>query len=80
MTETSDLLELAGYVHSGRARQVRKTAGLTTASLARDRGVTAATVARWETGAVQPPRVHALAWLKLLRRIDATVKEMTADG
>jgi DNA-binding transcriptional regulator YiaG len=78
MTETTDLLELAGYIHSGRARRIRKTAGLSTESLARDLGVTAATVARWETGAVQPPRVHALAWLRLLRRIDATVKGMTA--
>lgn len=77
MSETADLLELSRYIRSGRARSLRKDAGLTTESLARDLGVTAATVARWETGAVAPPRTHALAWLKLLRSIEAAVKGMS---
>jgi len=80
MSETEALLELSRYIRTGRARKVRKAAGLSTESLARDLGVTAATVARWETGAVTPPRAHALAWLKLLRLIDTAVREVPGDG
>ena len=69
MTETSDLLELAGLIESGEARRIRESAGITTESIGADLGVSAATVARWETSAIGPSRRHALAWLKLLRSI-----------
>jgi DNA-binding transcriptional regulator YiaG len=74
MSETADLLRLAGWVKAGQARAIRKDAGLTAGSVATDLGVSASTVAKWETGKVTPPRARALAWLRLLREIDATVK------
>lgn len=69
MTETSDLLDLAGLIRSGDARKIRESAGITTETIAADLGVSAATVARWETGKIPPSRRHAIAWLALLRKI-----------
>jgi DNA-binding transcriptional regulator YiaG len=69
MTETSDLLDLAGLIRSGDTRKIRESAGITAETIAADLGVSAATVARWETGAFPPSRRHALAWLVLLRQI-----------
>jgi DNA-binding transcriptional regulator YiaG len=69
MTETSDLLDLAGLIRTGDARKIRESAGITTETIAADLDVSAATVARWETGAISPSRRHAIAWLTLLRQI-----------
>jgi len=81
MTETSDLLDLAGLIRSGDTRKIRESAGLTSASLAADLGVSAATVVRWETGAHPPSRTHAIAWLALLRQIrDANTTARPRQG
>lgn len=71
MTETSDLLDLAGLIRSGDARRIREDAGITAGTIAADLGVSAATVSRWETGTHPPTREHAIAWLRVLRQIGA---------
>jgi DNA-binding transcriptional regulator YiaG len=80
MSETSDLIELSRYIRTGRARSIRESAGIAAESIAADLGVSAATVRRWETGDVTPARTHALGWLKLLRAIDASLREVQGNG
>ena len=79
MTETGDLLELAGLIRTGEARRIRETACLTAQTVAADLHVSPPTIGRWERGDIAPSRDHALAWLRLLRRIRAATKGH-ADG
>lgn len=80
MSETLDLVELDRLARSGDARRIRRTARVPVRTLAADLGVTPATVNRWETGKIAPSRANAVAWLRLLRDIQASQEGAGTDG
>ncbi len=80
MSETTDLVELRRLILTGEARRIRRDAGLAAATVAADVRVTKATLNRWETGKVTPLRHHAIAWLKVLRDIQAAQEGENTDG
>jgi transcriptional regulator with XRE-family HTH domain len=55
----------------GRARVIRESAGFSAAELARELGVPASTVCRWEKGERVPRPANAARWAELLRRMSA---------
>lgn len=71
MTEHDVLLlsQVRAAASSGRARQARKTAGITQAELAAALGVSQTTVALWETGRRRPRGEAALKYARVLRRL-----------
>jgi transcriptional regulator with XRE-family HTH domain len=66
-----DLLELHQMVASGRARELRESAGLSASALARDLDVTTGALTRWEQGLRFPQRANARRYAKILRRLAA---------
>ncbi len=71
MASTDDIartvaIVAAGHVVSGEARNMRLAAGLSLGEVGKATGVTADTVAMWETGTARPTTQQALAWLSLV--------------
>ena len=76
--EMSDVLAAAQVradLRSGRAREIRKRAGLTQADVARAVGVVQPTVAAWEAGRRVPPASYALKLADLLWKLDKLSRE-----
>jgi len=65
----AEALELAEWISSGRAREIRRAAGLTCLAVAGEVGVSESTVGRWENGQKFPGPVHAAAYHALLTRL-----------
>lgn len=74
MNETENMLELRRYVQGGRARDIRRAARVPVRAVAADLGVTRTVINKWETGRVTPSPAHAVAWLRLLRKMETAVK------
>jgi transcriptional regulator with XRE-family HTH domain len=55
----------------GGARTIRESAGFSASEIAREMGVSASAVSRWERGERTPQREAAKAWAELLRRLSA---------
>jgi DNA-binding transcriptional regulator YiaG len=71
MTTTLDpsfakLVEVRAAVRSGKARQLRESAGISQAEVAAAIGVTPAAVSRWEAGARKPTGLAAQRYAQLL--------------
>jgi DNA-binding transcriptional regulator YiaG len=60
---------LPALLESGRARQIRETAGLSSPALARQLDVSPAAVTRWETGTRRPLGANARKYARLLSRL-----------
>lgn len=76
--ELSDMLAAAQVradLRSGRAREIRRRAGLTQAAVGRVVGVGQATVAAWETGRRVPGAAHAARLAELLWRLERLARE-----
>lgn len=76
--EMSDVLAAAqarADLQSGRAREIRKRAGLTQADVARACGVGQPTVASWEAGRRVPPTKYAVKLAELLWQLDRLTRE-----
>ena len=56
---------------SGNARLIREACGLSASEVARELGVSPATVSRWERGERSPRGKPAEEWAALLRRLAA---------
>jgi hypothetical protein len=65
------VLELREWVASGRAREIRLSAGRTCKAVAAELGVAESTVGRWEAGRQAPGDRDAAAWHALLTRLAA---------
>lgn len=66
-------LELRAWLASGRATDIRKCAGLSRSSVARDLSVAESALWRWEHGHRTPRGLHAAAYYRLLARLAARV-------
>jgi DNA-binding transcriptional regulator YiaG len=72
MTNTIDaLLDLPALLESGRARQLRENAGLSSPEMARQLDVSPAAVTRWEQGVRRPLGANARKYARLLSRLAA---------
>ena len=67
----NDLVDLVDLIKSGRARQLRESAGISASNLARDLEVTTGAVIRWETGERTPRGANARRYARALRRLAA---------
>jgi DNA-binding transcriptional regulator YiaG len=65
----AEALELTAWISSGRAREIRRAAGLTCLAVAGEVGVSESTVGRWENGQKFPGPAHAAAYHALLTRL-----------
>jgi DNA-binding transcriptional regulator YiaG len=65
----AEVLELREWISSGRAREIRRAAGLTCLAVAGRVGVSESTVERWETGRNFPGDPEAAAYHALLTRL-----------
>lgn len=63
--------EVCDWINSGRARELRESAGLTQGEVARDCEVTQVAVLRWERGERRPRGRNALAYHRVLARLAA---------
>jgi DNA-binding transcriptional regulator YiaG len=66
-----DLQDLADLIKSGRARQLRESAGISASNLARELEVTTAAVIRWESGTRKPQGANARRYARALHRLAA---------
>ncbi|HEV8278321.1 MAG TPA: helix-turn-helix transcriptional regulator [Streptosporangiaceae bacterium] len=64
-----DLLELRSLIESGRAQELRESAGLSATALALDMGVNPSQVLRWEQKQRFPNGANARKYAKTLRRL-----------
>jgi DNA-binding transcriptional regulator YiaG len=62
-------LELRAWLTSGRAIGIRKDAGLSRSSVARDLNVAESALWRWEHGHRIPRGLHAAAYYRLLNKL-----------
>lgn len=70
---TSHLVDLTHAVRIGRdgsAKLLRNQAGVSAAAVGSACGVTASTISRWENGRRRPTGPQAVAWVRLLRRLE----------
>jgi DNA-binding transcriptional regulator YiaG len=66
-----ELLDLPGLLESGRARQLREGARLTTVAMARQLDVSPSAVTKWELGMRLPKGANARKYARLLSRLAA---------
>jgi DNA-binding transcriptional regulator YiaG len=69
MSTIDELLDLADMLKSGRARQLRESAGISASNLARELQVTTGALTRWETGERTPQGVNARRYARALHRL-----------
>ncbi len=62
-----------------RRRQIRLAVGVTLREIAEEIGVGTLTVSQWERGISRPRFEHAIAYRKLLERLEALAAELHSD-
>jgi DNA-binding XRE family transcriptional regulator len=72
------LIEGRKAVSTGSGQRLREQAGLSQSELARLAGVTPAAVCRWEAGERTPSETAAIAYAKVLRRLEELTERVTA--
>jgi len=62
----------------GEAHRIREAAGLSLAEVAGAVGISIAALSRWETGHRRPSGAPAVAWARLLAKLEGATGEPTA--
>ena len=72
MSELEDLVRVRRLTATGTAKAIRVGAGVSLRELAREVGVGAPTICRWELGQRTPRGEKAVAYVDVLDRLQAT--------
>jgi transcriptional regulator with XRE-family HTH domain len=83
--EICDLAEAVRISRDGSAKALRLALGIAAAAIGMPCGVTPSAISRWENGLRRPRGEAAVAWVRLLRRLEdqegpSSVMNNTADA
>jgi transcriptional regulator with XRE-family HTH domain len=70
------LIEARSAAESGRGKRLREAAGLSIHEMASLVGVTQPAVSRWESGERRPNREQAIAYARVLRRLEQLLERV----
>jgi transcriptional regulator with XRE-family HTH domain len=75
---TELLMEGRAAARTGRGKAIREAAGLNRSEVARLVGVTPSMISRWESGGRFPGGETAIAYAKVLRRLEELTEKVAA--
>jgi transcriptional regulator with XRE-family HTH domain len=78
--EELTVARVRSWLRSGRARAIRRRAGMSQADVARAIGTDAPQISRWESGMTTPHRDSALKLARLYDELEKIIRDENADA